>query len=119
MQQTINGEKTFSNTVLVKNGRGSIKVYPPNGQVGPATFHTYRYADQAMPMQGDHWEFGNDLISNIQGWEWLQRSFRHSPAGAEVLDTSFLYQFKRISIRYDMVARFIVQASIHPFVKYQ
>jgi hypothetical protein len=75
--QTINGEKTFSNTVLVRNGRGSIKVYPPNGQVGPATFHTYRYSDQAMPSQGDHWEFGQDLLSNIQGWEWLQRSFRY------------------------------------------
>ena len=61
--QTINGEKIFSNSVLIKNGRGSIKDYPPNGNVGPATFHTYRYSDQASPSQGDHWEFGNDLVS--------------------------------------------------------
>ena len=28
-----------------------------------------------MPSQGDHWEFGQDLASNVQGWDWLARSF--------------------------------------------
>ena len=73
----------------MKNGRGSIKIYPPNGQVGPATFHTYRYSDQAMPSQGDHWEFGNDLISNIQGFEWLSRSFVFACGGGGTLTPRF------------------------------
>jgi hypothetical protein len=33
--QTIGGDKTFSNSVLVKSGRGSIKIYPQVGS-GPA-----------------------------------------------------------------------------------
>ena len=88
-EQTINGEKTFSNTVLVKNGRGSIKVYPQTGQIGPATFHTYRYADQAMPSQGDHWEFGQDIISNIEGFEWLSRNFVFACGGGGILTPRF------------------------------
>jgi hypothetical protein len=50
--QTIGGDKTFSNTVLVKIGRGSVKIYPQMGNVGPATIHFYRYSDQAMPCTG-------------------------------------------------------------------
>ena len=75
--------------MLVRSGRGSVKVYPPNGQVGPATFHTYRYADQAMPSQGDHWEFGQDLLSNIQGWEWLQRTFVIASGGGGAIRPRF------------------------------
>ena len=89
--QTISGEKTFSNSVLTRNGRGSIKVYPPNGQVGPATFHTYRYSDQAMPSQGDHWEFGQDVISYIQGWEWLQRTFVIASGGGGSIRPRFYF----------------------------
>ena len=77
-------KKTFSNSVLVRNGRGSIQGFPPNGQVGPATFHTYRYSDSAMPSQGDHWEFGQDLASNFQGWEWLSRTFVIASGGGSV-----------------------------------
>ena len=87
--QTIAGDKTFSNTVLVKNGRGSIKIYPPNGNVCPATIHFYRYSDQAMPVQGDHWEVGQDVISNVQGWDWLQRAFVIASGGAGSINPRF------------------------------
>ena len=75
--------------MLVKNGRGSVKVYPQVGQVGPATFHTYRYSDQAMPLQGDHWESGQDLLSKIQGWERLQRTFVIASGGGGVIIPRF------------------------------
>ena len=87
--QTIGGEKTFSNTTLVRNGRASTTVFPPNGQVGPSTFHTYKYWDNATPSQGDQWEFGQDLLSNIQGWEWLSRSFVFASGGGGTLIPRF------------------------------
>ena len=71
--------------MLVRSGRGSIKVFPPNGQVGPATFHTYRYSDSAMPSQGDHWEFGQDLVQNIPGYDFLARSFVFASGGGGTL----------------------------------
>ena len=83
MRKQLVAKKRFSySTQVSRNGRGSITVFPQNGQVGPATFHTYRYSDQAMPSQGDQWEFGHDLLSNIQGWEWLQRTFVIASGGA-------------------------------------
>ena len=75
MRKRLMVKTQFSNIVLVKNGRGSIKVYPQTGQVGPATFHTYRYSDQAMPSQGDHWEFGQDIVSGFPAYQLLERSF--------------------------------------------
>ena len=75
--------------MLVRNGRGSVKVYSPNGQVGPATIHFYRYHDQAMPSQGDHWEFGNDLVSGIPEHQFLERSFVFASGGAGTLIPRF------------------------------
>ena len=75
--------------MLVNNGRGSVKVYPQTGQVGPATFHTYRYSDQAMPSQGDHWEFGQDLVSGFPAYQFLERSFVFASGGGGTLIPRF------------------------------
>ena len=48
-----------------------------------------RYADQAMPSQGDHWEFGQDLLSNIEGFEWLTRNFVFACGGGGTLTPRF------------------------------
>ena len=109
--QTFGGEQTFSNSMLVKNGRGSVKVYPQTGQVGPTTIHTYRYSDQAMPSQGDHSEFGQDVLSNIQGWEWLQRTFViASGGGGRIMPRFYIDSTGLVSVMAD-----VPQALIHHY----
>jgi hypothetical protein len=88
--QTINGEKTFSNTVLVKNGRGSIKVYPPNQDKSGQRHFTLidiltKRCHASRPL-------GNSVMTLFQifkDFEWLTRSFVFCCGGGGTLTPRF------------------------------
>ena len=61
--QDINSVKRFFQPIIVKSGSGSIKIYPPDFQIGEASIQYFRYADNATPQNGDTWIAGQDVLS--------------------------------------------------------
>ena len=54
-------------------------------KLDPQHFTLIYISDQAMPSQGDHCKFGQDLVSGIPAYDFLARSFVFASGGAGTL----------------------------------